>query len=69
MYDHYLAKLKGLKGECLFSYWVFEKKRKKLYVHNKGNITSLSKEIVFSFVLLIAGTDCFVPGFGSLFCY
>ena len=29
MYDHYLAKLaKELKGECLFSYSVFEKKRK-----------------------------------------
>ena len=48
MYDHYLAKLaKELKGECLFSYSVFEKKRKKLCVHTKGNITSLSEEKFF----------------------
>ena len=47
----------------------FRKEKKKLCVQTKGNITSLSKENFSSFVLLIAGTDCFVPGFGSLFCY
>ena len=61
MYDHYLAKLaKELKGECLFSYSVFEKKRKKLCVLTKGNITSLSKGFLFFF--------CFTYRWRGLFC-
>ena len=46
-----------------------EKKKTLCTFLRKHNLTYISKENFFSFVLLIAGTDCFVPGFRSLFCY